>query len=153
MSIVLLVLRSLTLTAHAVWVGGFTFYSAVVLWAVHDAFGSLDSGLITQRVTDWLNAIGVGTLALWWLVARLERRRTPWLARWGRLALLGSTTILLGFLILDHRILDRRLEAYGLSGFYEFHRVYLIASTVQWALNLLLIPVSLMLWVGEDGRP
>ena len=38
--------------AHAVWLGGFTFYGAVVLWVLHDEYGSLDAGRITQRVTE-----------------------------------------------------------------------------------------------------
>jgi hypothetical protein len=149
MPILRFVLRPLAMTSHAVWVGGFTFYSAVVLWAIHDEYGSFDAGRITQRVTDWLNAIGAGTLLFWWFVAGLERRKSPGLARHIRLALLVVTTLLLGFLLVDHKILDDRLARYGLSGFYSYHRVYLIASTVQWAVNLAIIPVTLRLWEGQ----
>jgi hypothetical protein len=138
------------MTAHAVWVGGFTFYSAVVLWAIHDEYGSFDAGKITQRVTDWLNVIGVGTVVVWWCLVLLERELSPRLTRRLRYALLAVTTLLLGFLIVDHRILDDRLDAYGLTGFYAYHRVYLIVSTAQWALNLAIIPVSLRLWEDRD---
>ncbi len=142
----ILAVRSLAILAHAIWVGGFTFYGAVVLSVIRDEYGGLDAGRITQRVTEWLNAIGVGTVVLWWFVAWLERRRAPTLARRVRLGLLGATSILLAFLIVDHRVLDGRLDAYGLKGFYNYHRVYLIASTIQWAANLGLIPVVLVLW-------
>jgi hypothetical protein len=151
MSILRVVLRPLTMTAHAVWVGGFTFYSAVVLWAIHGEYGSFDAGRITQRVTDWLNVIGAGTLVAWWLVAWLERRQSPRLARHLRHAILVVATLLLGFLMIDHRVLDDRLETYGLTGFYAYHRVYLIASTAQWAVNLAMIPVTLRLWEGQGS--
>jgi len=152
MTAILLAARSLAVTAHAVWLGGFTFYSGVVLWAVHDEYGSLDAGRITQRVTDWLNAIGVGAVVLWWAVAWLDRTRGPRLARRILPGLLALTTALLGFLIVDHLVLDRRFEVHGLSGFYDHHRVYLLASTVQWAANLLIIPAALRIWQGDEAR-
>jgi hypothetical protein len=148
MPVLTLVVRSLAMIAHAVWLGGFTFYSAVVLWVVHEAYGSLEAGRITQRVTDWLNAIGVATVALWWLVVWIDRRLAPTFARRLVVGLLALTTLLLAFLLVDHRFLDHRLEHQGLSGFYAPHRVYLIASTAQWAVNLLLIPATLRLWHG-----
>jgi hypothetical protein len=50
------------LVALAVWIGGFTFYSGVVIPALHDQFGdAFLVGMVTRRVTDTLNGIGVAT--------------------------------------------------------------------------------------------
>ena len=83
-------------------------------------------------------------------MAWIDRRRTPRFARYALVGLLAISTALLAFLFVDHRILDRHLESQGLIGFYAYHSVYLNASTVQWAANLLLIPVVLRLWGPES---
>lgn len=142
----LLALRSLAMIAHVVWVGGFTFYGAVVIPILHERFGSLDGGLVTGVVADRINAVGGGAVALWWVVAWVERHRGPAHARRIRLGLIGLTTAALAFLVVDHQILDARLERDGLRGFYAHHRVYLIASTIQWAANLGIVPASLAIW-------
>lgn len=149
----LLALRSMTMLAHAIWLGGFTFYGAVVIPILHDEYGSLDGGLITGRVSDRLNAFGVATVLLWWVVAWVDRRRGPAVARHLLRGSLGLTTVLLIFLLVDHRILDARLAASGLKGFYGEHRVYLIASTIQWAANLALVPLALAIWLHRTDGP
>ena len=147
--------RSIVILAHAVWLGGFTFYGAVVIPILHERFGPLDAGRITQRVSDRLNLVGLATLLLWWALAWSERRRGPAVARRIRLGLLVATTLLLAFLAVDHEILDDRLDRHGLSGFYAYHRVYLIASSLQWAVNLGLVPATLAIWLRrpEESRP
>jgi hypothetical protein len=147
----LLVLRFLCLFSLSVWVGGFTFYSAVVIPVLHESLGSLDTGFITQRVTDFINAAGGVTVALWWLAARVDRSAKPALAGRTRLVLLAATTIILLVLIGLHDLMDERLEAGTLRGFYPLHRVYLIASTAQWFVNLGLMAVVLILW--RNSRP
>src|SRR5262249_56877927 len=63
----LTVRRSLVLAALALWLGGFTFYSAVVVPIGTDRLGITSQGFITQRVTEWLNLIGaVALLPLGW---------------------------------------------------------------------------------------
>jgi hypothetical protein len=151
----ILALRSILMITHAVWLGGFTFYGAAVIPVLHDELNDLDAGHITQRVSDRLNLIGLATLALWWALAWAERRTSPRLARRLRLGLLSATTVLLAFLAVDHEILDDRLARYGLAGFYAYHRVYLVASTIQWAVNLALVPATLAIWTRhpEASRP
>ncbi len=146
MSRLLLSLRSLAVLAYAVWVGGFTFYGAAVIPILHDELDRLHAGQITQRVTDWLNLVGLATLLLWWILAWADRRAGTSSSRRIRLGLLGLSTLLLAFLAVDHAILDARLARYGLEGFYGRHRVYLIASTVQWVVNLAMVPVTLRIW-------
>lgn len=149
------ILRPIVMIAHAVWLGGFTFYGIAVIPVLHDALDRLDAGQITQRVSDRLNLVGLASLALWWSLAWLERRRGPALARRARLGLLALTSLSLVFLAVDHEVLDARLDRHGLEGFYDYHRVYLIASTIQWGLNLGLVPVTLAIWGHrpEEARP
>src|SRR4051794_20888768 len=90
-----LALRALCLLALSVWMGGFTFYSAVVIPVLHDTLGSLDTGNVTRQVTDSLNAIGVVTLVLWWAAAWVERSTGSARQRRTRLTLLSATTALL----------------------------------------------------------
>lgn len=143
-----LIVRSLALWAYAVWFGGFTFYGAVVLWAVHAAFGGLESGKITQEITVVLNWIGVITLGLWWALAWIERAKKPRWAWFAMVGLIGGSSIIQVALFIDHVILDRRLAEFGLEGFYAHHNVYLNMSTVQWLVNLLMIP--LLVWLGRE---
>jgi hypothetical protein len=134
------VLRFLCWLTMAVWVGGFTFYGAGVLPVLHDEMDTLQAGAITQRVTDRLNVVGASALAVWWLAALVGRQDGP---RRTRLALLSASTGLLVFLVVWHAVMDRRLEESGLRGFYPLHRVYLLASTAQWVVNLALGAISL----------
>ncbi len=146
MTTILLALRCLAIVVYAVWVGGFTFYGAAVIPILHDELDRLHAGHITQRVTDWLNLIGLGTLLIWWILAWMERRVGAASFRRIRIVLLGISTVLLAFLAVDHAILDARLARYGLEGFYDRHRVYLIASTVQWVVNIAIVAVTLAIW-------
>ncbi len=148
------VLRFAAMLGLAVWYGGFVFYSAVVLPVLHETWDSLEVGLtITPTVTDRLNAIGVGVLALWALLAiieanrvRRDRRRVAWL----RDALIVASTVLLATLMGLHRVMDAWLEAGSLNGFYPWHRAYLVLSTVHFAVHTVLLAASLMLWSSGD---
>jgi hypothetical protein len=137
----------------ALWLGGFTFYSAAVIPILHDQLGSpLETGLVTQRATDVLNGIGLVTVALGWtrvLMVRRDRGSALARRRWAN-HLLALTTAALVVLILIHRVLDRRLETAELSGFYPIHRVYVWVSTIQWLANLGLL-ASWAGWRTDDA--
>src|SRR3954471_14459767 len=61
----LLALRFGTVMVLAVWFGGFTFYSTVVIATSQEVLHSqLRAGLITQQVTNWLNLISLPALAI-----------------------------------------------------------------------------------------
>ncbi|ODT97835.1 MAG: hypothetical protein ABS79_06870 [Planctomycetes bacterium SCN 63-9] len=139
-----LALRVLCLLSLSIWTGGFTFYSAVVIPVLHESLGSLDTGFVTQQVTDCLNFIGVGVVLIWWIAAWVEREAGRARVRSVRLLLLAATTVILVGLIVLHRVMDGRLETGGVRNFYPLHRVYLDASTVQWFLNLGLITTLLV---------
>src|SRR6478609_2168075 len=103
--------RFLFVAAVAFWLVGFTFYSAVVIHVGARVLGSqLRQGLITQRVTDWLNLAGAIALAVMlWNLAAIWRARTRPLR-----LLLAVTWLLMAIvqieLILLHPSMDRLLD-------------------------------------------
>ncbi len=144
-------LRVLAIWLLAIWLGGFTFYTAAVIPILHDQLGSpLETGLVTQRATDVLNLIGLATVVLGWsrvLLANLDRRPAGARRRWAN-RFLALTTVALVALILLHRVLDRRMEAAELSGFYPLHRIYVWVSTLQWLANLGLLAC----WAARESH-
>jgi hypothetical protein len=138
-------LRWFFLMALTTYVGGFTFYSLVVIPILHDRLESaLLAGLVTQRVTNALNLLGVVTLSLGWCVycvRALHRLRRDPLSRWDFWPLVISSVCLVILLVL-HGLLDRKLETRSLAGFYPYHRAYLWVSTVQWFANIGLLTQS-----------
>jgi hypothetical protein len=143
-------LRTLALWSLAFWLGGFTFYSAVVIPVLHDRLGSsLETGLVTQRVTDTLNLLGIATITLGWLVMVFKGPYQP-SASGSKTVAAGSlavTTVCLAILIALHRVLDRRVDAVDWKGFYPLHRLYLWVSTVQWVANMILLT-----WLAGVGQ-
>jgi hypothetical protein len=139
----------LAVLVMAIWLGGFTFYSAVVIPVLHDQLGSpLEAGLVTQRVTDALNLLGMAAVALGVVATMLERSsRDPRFRSGVGLGLLAVTVLCLAVLFYLHRSMDRRLETGEFAGFYPIHRVYLWVSTVQWLANTGL----LAWWSGLGG--
>ena len=144
-------LRFLALVSLSVWVGGFTLYGGAVIPILHDQIGIPATAAITRRVTDLLNAIGGVSVLLWLALVLIENAtlRTFW-GR-ARLGLLGLSILSLGSLVVLHAIMDGRLESGRMTGFYQFHRAYLLASTIGWAANLGLIGASLRVWSAGDG--
>ena len=60
-----LIFRSLLLAAFAIWFGGFTFYVSFVVPVGTDVLGTaMEQGMITRRVTVYLNYIGILALVL-----------------------------------------------------------------------------------------
>jgi hypothetical protein len=148
---VLIYRRFLVLAALAFWQGGFAFYAAVVVPMGEQVFGSpLEQGFVTRRVTNYLNLAGAVALALslWDVLAAKRRTRRRMLA-WSAMSLILLLQIWL------HPRLDRLLDAETMSvldpdRFYAVHRVYLIASAVQWGCALALGFISLQAW-RDDG--
>ena len=57
--------RFILLVPLIVWVGGFTFYTAVVIRVGHAMYPDGETiGFLTREVTFWLNWIGLVSLAL-----------------------------------------------------------------------------------------
>ena len=149
-----LVRRFVAMLAFAVWLGGFTFYAAVVVPTGTDWLGgAVAQGFITQAVTIRLNILGVGTLAaLLWnaLATRVRGRLRASLVL--TLALLATTLALLFAL---HPALDRLLDRGARAvldepRFYALHRAYLLTSTVQWVAGLAHLGLVISAWRRED---
>jgi hypothetical protein len=142
-------LRLACLLAFSLWMGGFTFYSAIVIPVLHRALGSAEAGAVTAEVTNVLNVIGGVTLALWWAMAWNERIRLTRRSRWVQRAALILATALLVTLASLHVRMDHQLASNGLAGFYPLHRAYLIVSTALWAVSICLLAVTVAGWERE----
>jgi hypothetical protein len=150
--------RFLVFQLFLLWQGGFLFYTAVVVPIGTEVLGSpLVQGLVTRRVTDWLNLFGaVWALVLAWdVVACRDPDRRRRLARWlgwaGCVLLLGALAWLHAEMdalidLEEEKLRDRRT-------FRNIHIGYLWVSTAHWALGLALAWMTLRAWRAEDGVP
>jgi hypothetical protein len=146
--------RLFFLVALAIYIGGFTFYSAVVIPVLHDRLeSSLETGMVTQRVTDALNWLGVVTLSSGWCVYGLSVARGFRSGRGGPprvwTLLLSSACLVVLFVL--HQVLDRKIEMDTFTGFYAYHRAYLWISTLQWFANLGLLIQSAGFFTQAPG--
>lgn len=126
--------RFLVLSALAFWLGGFTFYAAVVVPVGQAVLRpSSSQAFVTQIVTHFLNGACVLALAalLWEMIAsRNERLRLRWLTWTGILISLAALVWLHSRLdvyldVETHTIQDR-------DAMWPIHRLYLGISTFQW---------------------
>jgi hypothetical protein len=132
--------RFLVLIAFAFWQGGFTFYAGVVV-PIGRGVDAEAQSLITTAVTNWLNVAGAIALVLLMWDA-LERDPARW-RRWLRLGTCGVMLLLLGLLVWLHVELER--------DFYRpYHKVYLWASTVQWACVCVYLALTVLAWRAQD---
>src|SRR5262245_35803865 len=109
--------RYLAAVMLAFWIGGLTLYALVVVPVGTDVVGGTTQGMITQRVTMWLNWIGVGSLVVLLPSLRTHLTRGTW-------AVLAVT---LAALFVIHPQIDALLasgEVADYSTFYGWHRVY-----------------------------
>jgi hypothetical protein len=141
----------LVFQAFLLWQGGFLFYSAVVVPTGTDIHGQFAQGLVTQRVTDWMNVIGLIWHALFaWDVWATEGRKS-----WRGL-LWFLSFVLLGCLAVLHVKLDRMIELEHVhdsdSMFYQWHAAYLFASSLQWLFALIQVWLTLAAWRAEQSR-
>jgi hypothetical protein len=145
--------RFLFVAAVAFWLGGFTFYTAVVIHVGHRALpnGHVLQGFVTQRVTEWLNRSAAVALPLMlWNTAAIWHDR----GRWGRALLAGTWVLMAGlqaWLFAMHPALDRLLDARAHvvlddERFRPLHLTYMTAATVQWGAGLLHV------WCAVAGR-
>jgi hypothetical protein len=153
-----LVRRFLLLWLLMFWLGGFTFYTGVVVPIGAEVLGSsADQGWVTRRVTIWLNIAGAVALAGWaWDIAAdraptQPRQRFRWLL-WlllvaGLVALVVLHPRMDALLDADReRILDR-------SAFRSLHRIYLWVSTAQWFVAIALSFTTLRVWTCRADGP
>ncbi|MBG88608.1 MAG: hypothetical protein CMO80_17140 [Verrucomicrobiales bacterium] len=131
-------LHVLAVLAWALWMGGFTFYTAVSLRVAHKVLGdSGEFGFVTQIVTDRLNLIG--TVAVVLLLAHLLSHWQVFTSRRRRI-LMGTWLILaitLAQLYHVHNLIDALLDfelrrVPDRAAFEAVHDRYELIATVQW---------------------
>lgn len=138
--------------AFAVWLGGFTFYTAVVVPIGTDVLGSSRTqGFITQQVTNTLNLFG--GIAIFLMVVELLQTAPKRGRRIHRL--LAASVVVIGLLwamlVGIHPLLDALLEPEHENvmdevRFYEIHRIYLWSSTIQWLVSWAWLTLILYDW-------
>lgn len=120
--------------ALAGWWGGLTFYGLVVIPEGTEQLGSLAQGLVTQRVTQTLNLIGVVVAVLLFVELLRSATRILW-AAWFLFVVCQITLFIIHGRL--STMLEPGMEAVVDHGrFYSVHRLYLLASAIQWFLGL-----------------
>src|SRR5262245_23397083 len=146
-----LVRRITAIAALSLWLGGLTFYGAVVVPLGGKVLGSAAAqGFITEEVTIRLNVIGVVAIAaLVWNAASADgRRRSLWMT-WGvmlvtQVALIALHPYLGELLDVDaRRVIDH-------DAFYSRHRVYLLVTAAQWLAAVIHSVLVIGAWRAAD---
>lgn len=151
----LILFRSLVLSALMVWLGGFTFYGAIVIPTAHQVLGThVDVGFITQQVSTWLNYGGALTCLL--LLINLvgadrSRKVLFWILAMTWLAMsMGQVVLFLMHPHLDvlmdpgqHAIINR-------EHFRSLHRIYLLIASLQWGMGVAHVIALVADWRGRD---
>ena len=144
------VFRRATVTAAlGLWLGGLTFYGAVVIRVATRVLGSHTRvGFITQGVVGPLNLLG--WLALGIALLDLLRSRS-----WLRWTAWGAAAAAHGALYavkprMDALLDPRAMDITDHERFYRLHQVYLALTTVEWAAGLVLLVLALAAWRRQD---
>ena len=147
--------RCLLLFSFALFWGGLTFYTGIVVRISHDVLNDpMDGGLITQRVTYWLQILGVITVALMFWDAYSVRgvnvkdgNRLVFFA-----VLLGGSLIGL-FIVHGHLDAVIDIDAGEITDREEFtigHRRYNQLTTVEWIASIAYLLKAVSAWRRLD---
>ena len=148
-----LVRRFLVVAALLFWMGGFTFYGAVVIPIGLREIGKLQAQ-VTGPVTFYLNLAGIAALLPFgWDLLRCRdpsprRSATRWIAWTGMAATLACLFAL--HALLTHQVASG--TSAGEPSFHLTHKAYLWIGTAQWVCGVLFTILSLAAWRSEDGR-
>ena len=148
----LIINRTLLLASFAMWFGGFGFYVSIVVPIGTDVLGSsLNQGMITRQVTQWINVFGGIAVAMMLLESLLTWKYLPVALRLMQLGLcLLMIAALIGLVnlhpILDSMIDVAEVEVTDQVNFYPLHRVYLWVSTIQWIAAWIWLLVLMICW-------
>jgi hypothetical protein len=146
-----LVRRFLVLAALVFWLGGFTFYGAVVIPVGLRTIG-MPQTLVTGPVTHYLNVAGAVALVpfAWDIYRCRDRSRGRAVIRWITWA--GMSATLAGLFGL-HDLLLRQVDAGTTSADLSFrvaHEAYRWLGTGQCIFGVMFAGVTLAAWRGED---
>lgn len=143
--------RFLTLVAFAFWLGGFAFYTGVVVPVGTEVLGSpVAQGFVTRRVAFWMNVAGVASIPmlLWDAAATCSWRRS-------RVALTILVAIALVALWQMHPRLDAMLDPVAervvdRPRFRPLHRQYLWVSSALFAFGVAYLMLTICAWRRMD---
>ena len=127
------------LLVWAAWWGGLCFYAVVVIPIATEIVGSVEQGFISQRVTQWHNALS----GLFLLCLFTEAFRTRSTALWAFAAALSFIDI--GLVVWHSRLTGMMdFQHWTVSSdFYTEHAVYLWITAAEWVLGIM-IPIWLL---------
>jgi len=139
-------LRFLWLVGFSMWIGGFVFYASYVVPILRRETG--ESAFITRHVAPIFNNIGVVVLAYWFIEFSWRWRQTAW--RRTALALLVANVFVLAALFWAYGWVAAGSQELDDPDFHFRHRTYLWLHTVQFALAVGSLAVSLRRWQLSD---
>ena len=149
--------RYIVLLMFALWMGGFTFYTLIVIPTGGKVLGGeRDVGFITQQVTNWLNWLGIlALLVLAWNALAEGRGIARMLLAFSWLAM----AVMQAGLFLIHPVLDHMLDTAThkihnpMVTFFNWHRFYMIVASAQWLAALIYLWLALIIWRETDKTP
>ena len=143
------------------WLGGFSFYMAVVIPTGSEVVGTRTQGFITQQVTHYINLFcliaTVGMLVDWVQCFLRSRRESNEVIS---TLICGVCAILIGaclaILYPLHIQLDELIDpdenlVYDEVLFYGKHRIYLWISTLQFVMGWVWLFARLWIWNRRSG--
>ncbi|MCR9197946.1 MAG: hypothetical protein NXI04_04850 [Planctomycetaceae bacterium] len=149
-------LRTGLLLTFALFWGGLTFYTGIVVRISHDVVSDLmEGGLITQRVTIWLQILGAACVLLMMANAAVVFRSRR---RWG--TPLWICALLTGSAIVGLTIVHGHLDAVidvaeqtvtDQDAFDIGHRRYNQLTTVEWLASLSYLIITVFAWQRIDS--
>jgi hypothetical protein len=129
--------RYIVVLTLAGWWGALTFYGMVVVPAGTEQLGSQTQGLVTQQVTRTLNLVGDVLIGLLFFELRRSGSRSKW-AAW--IVFAACQIVLYGVHAwLSALLLPATGKSVDWPWFYDVHRIYLLATALQWGLGLFLL--------------
>lgn len=148
--------RILLLLVFALFWGGLTFYAGFVVRISHEMLiDPMQGGLITQRVTWWLQVLGVVSVVLMLLNAVIVVKQSK---RFGAalMALAAVLGVALAGLFMVHGQLDSVIdveasEIIDRDVFTIGHRRYNQLTTVEWLSCLAYLPLTIVAWRSIDS--
>jgi len=128
----------MSVLAWALWMGGFTFFTAVSLRVAHKVLDDPgDFGFVTQVVTDRLNVIGLVAVLLLAVQLASVWRPMPLRSRLFVSATWLTLAITLGLMFVQHNQIDVLIDfqqrvVLDHDAFEVIHNRYELVATIQW---------------------
>jgi hypothetical protein len=141
--------RMVLLVSLMFWQGGFMFYGGVVVPVGGAILGSeTRQGFITQSVTNYLNLAGAVCLGAWLEHLWHDRRNGVSKLEWGIWSFTAVLLVILAWLHvrMDHILGIEQSSVFDPEWFGRFHKLYILASSVQWLASLALLFLAVLRW-------